>query len=152
MLIILGRPFLLTSRVLLDFDTNRTVMRIENKQQSFNMENPSKQPSYSENYHRVDHCESYKSRLNEGEIVSRDDNGNQIVQRVKNEPKKCNQCLKCKTENPFSSHRKEPKNNRSQAKDFKQVLFGKQPNTSIPFIYSLLFYFFFFFEIQNDLI
>ncbi|XP_022863094.1 uncharacterized protein LOC111383246 [Olea europaea var. sylvestris] len=46
--IILGRPFLSTSWALLDFDTNEIVLRVEDKQQSFTMQNPIKQPSYFE--------------------------------------------------------------------------------------------------------
>ncbi|XP_022865092.1 uncharacterized protein LOC111384973 [Olea europaea var. sylvestris] len=53
--IILGRPFLSTSWALLDFDTNEIVLRVEDKQQSFTMENPIKQPSYFEDCQRVDH-------------------------------------------------------------------------------------------------
>ncbi|XP_022899403.1 uncharacterized protein LOC111412712 [Olea europaea var. sylvestris] len=60
--IILGRPFLSTSRALLDFDTNEIVLKVEDKQQSFTMENSIKQPSYFEDCQRVDHWESYKGR------------------------------------------------------------------------------------------
>ncbi|XP_022891981.1 uncharacterized protein LOC111406844 [Olea europaea var. sylvestris] len=97
--IILGRPFLSTSRALLDFDTNETVLRVENKQQSFTMENPIKQPSYFEDCQRVDHWESYKGRPNVGRIVGRDNNGNLIMWQMKDEKKKFNQCLKCRAEN-----------------------------------------------------
>ncbi|XP_022858955.1 uncharacterized protein LOC111379749 [Olea europaea var. sylvestris] len=48
--IILGRPFLSTSRALLDFDTNEIVPRMKDKHQSFTMENPIKQPSYFEDW------------------------------------------------------------------------------------------------------
>ncbi|XP_022897451.1 uncharacterized protein LOC111411123 [Olea europaea var. sylvestris] len=97
--IILGRPFLSTSRALLDFDTNEIVLRVEDKQQSFTIENPIKQPSYFEDCQRVDHWESYKGQLDVGGIVSRDNNGNLIMWRMKDERKKCNQCLKCRAEN-----------------------------------------------------
>lgn len=42
--IIMERPFLPTSRALLDFDTNEIILRVDNKQQSFTMENPIKHP------------------------------------------------------------------------------------------------------------
>ncbi|XP_022871117.1 uncharacterized protein LOC111390329 [Olea europaea var. sylvestris] len=90
--IILGRPFLSTSQALLDFDANEIVLMVEDKQQSLTMENPIKQPSYFEDCQRVDHWESYKGRLNEGGIVGRDSDENLIVQRVKDERRKCNQC------------------------------------------------------------
>ncbi|XP_022860049.1 uncharacterized protein LOC111380654 [Olea europaea var. sylvestris] len=104
MLIILRRPFLSTSRALLDFDANEIVLRVEDKQQSFTMENSIKQPSYFEDCQRVDHWVSYKGRPNEGEIVGRDTNENLIVWRVKDERRKCNhigldevkQCVKMK--------------------------------------------------------
>ncbi|XP_022870127.1 uncharacterized protein LOC111389440 [Olea europaea var. sylvestris] len=58
--IILGRSFLSTSQALLDFNTNEIVLRVEDKQQSFTMENPIKHPSYFEDCQRVDHWKSYK--------------------------------------------------------------------------------------------
>ncbi|XP_022880992.1 uncharacterized protein LOC111398306 [Olea europaea var. sylvestris] len=49
--IILRRPFLSTSRALLDFDANEIVLRVEDKQQSFTMKNSIKQPLYFEDCH-----------------------------------------------------------------------------------------------------
>ncbi|XP_022895234.1 uncharacterized protein LOC111409414 [Olea europaea var. sylvestris] len=64
--IVLGRPFFSTSRTLLDFDANEIVLRVEDKQQSFIMENPNKQPSYFEDFQRehdiVEHSNQYRPR------------------------------------------------------------------------------------------
>ncbi|XP_022856632.1 uncharacterized protein LOC111377739 [Olea europaea var. sylvestris] len=88
--IILGRPFLSTSRALLDFDANEIILRIEDKQQSFTMKNAIKQSSYFEYCQRVDHWKSYKGRPNEGEIIGKDSNENLILWRMKDEIRKCN--------------------------------------------------------------
>ncbi|XP_022876965.1 uncharacterized protein LOC111395199 [Olea europaea var. sylvestris] len=66
MAIILGRPFFSTSRALLDFDADEIVLRVEDKQQSFTMENPIKQPSYFEDCQReydvMEHSNQHRPR------------------------------------------------------------------------------------------
>lgn len=47
-LVILWRPFLAMSYVMLDFEMCEMTMRVEDKQQSFTMNTPFKQPSYLE--------------------------------------------------------------------------------------------------------
>ncbi|XP_022891921.1 uncharacterized protein LOC111406777 [Olea europaea var. sylvestris] len=97
--IILGRPFLSTSQALLDFDANEIVLKVEDKQQSFTMENPIKQPLYFEDCQQVDYWESYKDRPNEGRIVGRDNDENLVIWRMTDKRMKCDQCMKCRVEN-----------------------------------------------------
>lgn len=46
MSVILGKPFLVTGRALLDFETCKLILKVEDKQQSFTVNIPLKQSTY----------------------------------------------------------------------------------------------------------